>query len=318
MTVIRRTAVASAQRRRTLLTIGLLFAAYIATPLLFVYLWPRTVEPLPPVPPARATRTADSSPAAPQTAVARPAADQDASVPDPEDRVAPEGSRARTERRGIVARLSDAISRWWLSIRAYVLVAAAALIAGFIASGLLEKSQRPSVNTPPLPRPVQGPSQPPVRFVSPSLFVEEGVWKAVAASVAGTSHARTKQPCQDASYCRVVDGNTLIGAVADGAGSARLGGEGAQVAARAAVEAIAAGLAFLDRSATPEQWHRVSAVLSDWRVCKLRSLRRCWAHHRESLRARCCCSSRGRDLWSRLRLVTGRLWCGMPVASFTH
>jgi hypothetical protein len=256
MTVIRRTAVASAQRRRALLTIGLLFAACFAMPLLFAYLWPR-VEPLPPVPPARAARTAGSSPAAPQTSVARPAADQDPSLPHPEDGVASAGSRARMERRGIVARLTDAISGWWLSIRAYVLVAAAALIAGFIAAGLLEKPLRPSVITPPLPRPVQGPSQPGVRFVSPSLFVKEGVWKAVAASVAGTSHARTKQPCQDASYCRVVSGNTLIGAVADGAGSARLGGEGAQVAARTAVEAIAAGLAGLDRSATPEQWHRV-------------------------------------------------------------
>ena len=290
MTVIRRTAAASAQRRRTLLALGLLFAACFATPLLFDYLWPRITKPSPSTAQGRAEKAPDSPPAThagsqkgiQEIAVPVTVVDQDAPRPDAHDAVAAADSRAQvgasltkqqdasraeagdagaaagprapSEARGIVTRLRDAIARWWLAIRAYILVAAVALIAGLIAAGLLEKPQRPPVIAPPLPRPVQDLPHGVARFVSPSLFVKEGVWKAVAASVAGTSHARTKQPCQDASYCRVVGGNTLIGAVADGAGSARLGGEGAQVAARAAVEAIAAGLAGLEGSATSEQW----------------------------------------------------------------
>jgi hypothetical protein len=60
------------------------------------------------------------------------------------------------------------------------------------------------------------------------------------ASVIGTAHEKTGQPCQDAHGWRILPNNVLIAAVADGAGSAALGDVGAQVAVRAALEALEA------------------------------------------------------------------------------
>lgn len=58
-------------------------------------------------------------------------------------------------------------------------------------------------------------------------------WKYVFASVAGTSHAASQIPCQDASACEVVtaaDGTrVLLAAVSDGAGSAARADRGAQL-----------------------------------------------------------------------------------------
>lgn len=63
-------------------------------------------------------------------------------------------------------------------------------------------------------------------------------WRWAAASVAGTSHSATGQSCQDACCVRLLpshDGDSVLGVfVADGAGSARHGGEGAEVAVHAA------------------------------------------------------------------------------------
>jgi serine/threonine protein phosphatase PrpC len=58
-------------------------------------------------------------------------------------------------------------------------------------------------------------------------------WRVVGASVVGTAHEKTGQPCQDAHGWRILPDNVLIAAVADGAGSAALGEIGAQVAVRA-------------------------------------------------------------------------------------
>ena len=60
-------------------------------------------------------------------------------------------------------------------------------------------------------------------------------WRVVRASVQGTSHARTGQPCQDSSSVgeNAPDG-MLVAAVADGAGSAELSADGSRIAARAA------------------------------------------------------------------------------------
>ena len=63
-------------------------------------------------------------------------------------------------------------------------------------------------------------------------------WRVMAASVRGTSHERTGQPCQDAHHWGVLPGGVLVAAAADGAGSAALGDMGASAAARAAVEAV--------------------------------------------------------------------------------
>lgn len=63
-------------------------------------------------------------------------------------------------------------------------------------------------------------------------------WKVVSASVRGTSHEKTGQPCQDAHHWEILPEGILVAAVADGAGSADLGEIGAEIAVRTAVEAI--------------------------------------------------------------------------------
>ena len=71
--------------------------------------------------------------------------------------------------------------------------------------------------------------------------VEEGgtlTWRGVGASVRGTSHEISGQVCQDTHYWRVGPGNTLVAAVTDGAGSAKLAELGAEIAAKTAVLAL--------------------------------------------------------------------------------
>jgi hypothetical protein len=63
-------------------------------------------------------------------------------------------------------------------------------------------------------------------------------WQVVAASVRGVGHERQKQLCQDAHYWEVLPEGVLVAAVADGAGSAKMGKVGAIVAAQTAVETI--------------------------------------------------------------------------------
>lgn len=64
-------------------------------------------------------------------------------------------------------------------------------------------------------------------------------WRVVGASVAGSSHQNYGQPCQDAAGWALGPDRCLIVAVADGAGSAKLGGEGAQLAVSTAVNHLA-------------------------------------------------------------------------------
>lgn len=62
-------------------------------------------------------------------------------------------------------------------------------------------------------------------------------WRIAAASVVGTSHLKTGQPCQDSSRAMLVDAgvnSALICAVSDGAGSAAHSEIGSQVAAATA------------------------------------------------------------------------------------
>ena len=65
-------------------------------------------------------------------------------------------------------------------------------------------------------------------------------WRGLGASVSGTSHQTSGQPCQDAHYWQVGPGDVLVAAVADGAGSAELAEVGAEVAAKTAVAAFSA------------------------------------------------------------------------------
>lgn len=64
----------------------------------------------------------------------------------------------------------------------------------------------------------------------------QGLWRVAAAAAIGVSHLDEGSSCQDAVACEVaLGGRALIAAVCDGAGSARLSGVGAAVAARAFV-----------------------------------------------------------------------------------
>lgn len=72
-------------------------------------------------------------------------------------------------------------------------------------------------------------------------------WRYALASVVGTAHAGSGQPCQDASACRTLataaGAPILIAVAADGAGSAPRAGEGAALACARSVEALAGYLA---------------------------------------------------------------------------
>ena len=63
-------------------------------------------------------------------------------------------------------------------------------------------------------------------------------WRVIGASVQGVSHLKSGQPCQDAHAWAILPNGTLIAAVADGAGSARLAEVGAQLAAQTAVNCV--------------------------------------------------------------------------------
>jgi hypothetical protein len=63
-------------------------------------------------------------------------------------------------------------------------------------------------------------------------------WRVVAASAAGKRHVQQKQPCQDAVRWQAEADGWLFAAVADGAGSAKLGELGAATAATAALAAL--------------------------------------------------------------------------------
>ena len=62
-------------------------------------------------------------------------------------------------------------------------------------------------------------------------------WRGVRASVQGTSHSRTGQPCQDSSSVgKDAPEGMLVAAIADGAGSAELSADGSRIAASAATQ----------------------------------------------------------------------------------
>lgn len=68
------------------------------------------------------------------------------------------------------------------------------------------------------------------------------MWKIIHASAIGTSHTETNQPCQDSCFADVFKGGDnqeyLVCIVSDGAGSAKFGGEGAELACSTAILAI--------------------------------------------------------------------------------
>ena len=65
-------------------------------------------------------------------------------------------------------------------------------------------------------------------------------WRVVRASVQGTSHAKTGQPCQDSSSVgEDLPQGIFVAAIADGAGSAELSADGSRIAAQAATRMAA-------------------------------------------------------------------------------
>lgn len=68
-------------------------------------------------------------------------------------------------------------------------------------------------------------------------------WRVAAASVAGSGHAKSGLPCQDAYRWHLLPGGILVAAVADGAGSAPLAEVGARTAADAASALLIEGAA---------------------------------------------------------------------------
>jgi hypothetical protein len=74
-------------------------------------------------------------------------------------------------------------------------------------------------------------------------------WRAAAAVAQGESHRRRDDPCQDAVAYRRGPDDTLLFALADGAGSAPQAELGAQTAVAAALDALEAGLLTGERGA---------------------------------------------------------------------
>ena len=75
---------------------------------------------------------------------------------------------------------------------------------------------------------------------SPAPATQARRWRVIRASVQGTSHIKTGQPCQDSSAVAAgAPDGILIAAVADGAGSAALSADGSRIAADAATQTAA-------------------------------------------------------------------------------
>lgn len=62
------------------------------------------------------------------------------------------------------------------------------------------------------------------------------IWKAIGCSVIGTSHTAQGKSCDDAIKYVVPDGNTLICAISDGAGSALQAAKAAEIATQKTIE----------------------------------------------------------------------------------
>ena len=78
-------------------------------------------------------------------------------------------------------------------------------------------------------------------------------WHIASASLRGTSHEKSNQPCQDANYWRETPHGFLVAAVADGAGSAPLSQIGSAIAVKTAVDVVCDGLTILSATEIEQQ-----------------------------------------------------------------
>ena len=91
---------------------------------------------------------------------------------------------------------------------------------------------------------------------------KEPSWKIVSASVVGTGHVRSGRPCQDSTQYRYLPiagapADTLVAAVADGAGSALYSDRGARIAAAAGIATVADMLAAERAAVSPERLEEI-------------------------------------------------------------
>ncbi|PSB04894.1 PP2C family serine/threonine-protein phosphatase [Merismopedia glauca] len=91
-------------------------------------------------------------------------------------------------------------------------------------------------------------------------------WKAVARSAIGTSHLEKGLPCQDYGSDRLFS-NLLIGAVADGAGSAKYADIGAKIAVEATIAHIAKTETYLEKIGC--SWQNRRSPLSESQAKRL-------------------------------------------------
>lgn len=92
-------------------------------------------------------------------------------------------------------------------------------------------------------------------------YSDAGRWRAVAASCVGRGHVARDAPCDDAHVLAPRD-DGLVVAVADGAGSARLGGRGASLAVTTAADLLAQAT-DPDQATVAVALGRARAVLED-------------------------------------------------------
>lgn len=96
-------------------------------------------------------------------------------------------------------------------------------------------------------------------------------WKAVARSAIGTSHLEKGLPCQDYGSDRLFS-NLLIGAVADGAGSAIYSAIGAKIAVETTIAHIAKTETYLEKIGC--SWQKRRSPLSESQAKRL--FTSCW------------------------------------------
>lgn len=82
-------------------------------------------------------------------------------------------------------------------------------------------------------------------------------WRIIGASVTGTSHDKTGQPCQDAHAFRSLAGGVAVLVAADGAGSADHSAQGAAQAVETAADALAEAMQWLTWPATDAEWQNL-------------------------------------------------------------
>ncbi|MGL5035739.1 MAG: PP2C family serine/threonine-protein phosphatase [Microcystaceae cyanobacterium] len=78
-------------------------------------------------------------------------------------------------------------------------------------------------------------------------MIKTQVWKAIARSAIGVAHQAQSLPCQDYSEYRYLSPGVIIGAVADGAGSASLSHIGSELAVKTSLNYLAKWHKFLQK-----------------------------------------------------------------------